>query len=325
MNNVAIVVGDRGQDGTLIRASLEKQGIQVVGVGRDRLTLPAAFDTPLGVGFSVDNTNQVLELVNSIRPLEIYYLAAHHGSSEQSGSDNSPSEYADFHKVHVVGLLNFLWAIRSHSPNSRLFYAASSLVFSGNDGPIQSEETPFSPSGFYGLTKTQGILICREFRERFKIFTVSGILYNHESSLRADKFLSKRLISSAHRISQGLQQDLVVGNIKSETDWGYAPDYVEAFQLALRTVKSDDYVFATGESHSVAEFAQIVFDCFGLDYTKYVRECPNVLIRNLPRKIGNSSKLKTMTGWRPTHNFADMVQALVNDYLAAYDVTDFNK
>jgi GDPmannose 4,6-dehydratase len=315
MNKTAIIVGDRGQDGTLLRASLEKQGTEVVGVGRNRVSMPLSNGGSNTGDFSIDNTEQVLNLVAQVRPTEIYYLAAHHVSSEQQGADNRPDEYDAYHRTHVAGLLNFLWAIRKQSPQSRLFYAASSLVFDGSHGPTQNEETPLTPLGFYGLTKTQGLHICREFRERHGVFASGGILYNHESALRPQNFLSKRIISSAHKISLGLQQNLFVGNLSSETDWGYAPDYVEAFQLILKTSKASDFVVATGESHSVAEFVKIAFNCFGLDSDKFVLENQNVLNRHVPRKIGDFTKLKVLTGWIPTLTFSDLVQTLVNDYL----------
>jgi len=315
LSNAAIIVGDRGQDGSLLRASLDKQGIQVVGVGREQLSLPQFFSGISNAGFSIANTKQVAALVEAIRPSEVYYLAAHHVSSEQSGADNSPSEYDAYHRVHVVGLLNFLWAIRNHSPLCRLFYAASSLVFSGSHGPIQNEETPLSPVGFYGLTKAQGIYICREFRQRHGIFASVGILYNHESALRPSKFISKKLIYSAHQISLGLQKELSVGNLSAETDWGYAPDFVEAFQKILRIDAADDFVIATGESHSVSEFAEIVFNHYGLDPTSYIRENPTALLRHLPRKVGDSSKLRRATGWKPTCDFQAMVKMLVSDYM----------
>jgi GDPmannose 4,6-dehydratase len=245
-------------------------------------------------------------------------LAAHHGSSEQKAADNSPSEYEAYHKVHVVGLLNFLSAIRIHSSESKLFYAASSLVFDGANGPIQDEKTPFTPVGFYGLTKSQGILVCREFRERYGVFAASGILYNHESALRAERFLSKKLIASAHQISLGNKDKLVVGSLSAATDWGYAPDFVLAFQHVLSVRYPDDYIVATGEAHSVADFAQIAFECFGLDYTDYVYENSNLLGRHLPRKVGDSSKLKKATGWRPSRDFPGMVRTLVGDYLSSY-------
>jgi GDPmannose 4,6-dehydratase len=264
---------------------------------------------------SIDDAEQVSALLQAVRPNEIYYLAAHHNSSEQSEVDNSPSEYEIYHRTHVVGLLNFLWAIRRHSPDSRLFYAASSLVFSGIHGPIQNEDTQFTPHGYYGLTKAQGIMVCREFRRSHGVFAAAGILYNHESALRSDKFLSKKIIASAHRISLGLEEELILGNLAAETDWGYAPEYIEAFQRILRTNTPDDFVVATGESHSVAEFAQIAFSCFGLDFQKYVVENQRMLNRIVPRKVGDNSKLKIATGWTPTLNFENMVRKLVNDYL----------
>jgi GDPmannose 4,6-dehydratase len=211
--------------------------------------------------------------------------------------------------------LNFLWAIRKHSLQSRFFYAASSLVFDGSYGPTQNEETPFTPVGFYGLTKTQGLLLCREFRERYGVFASAGILYNHESALRPINFISKKIISAAHQISLGLQQELSVGNLLTETDWGYAPEYVEAFQLIMKSSAPDDFIIATGESHSVAEFAKIVFNCFGLNSEAYVREDPGVLKRHVPKKVGNIAKLKSTTDWAPSLNFSEMIKTLVTDYL----------
>jgi GDPmannose 4,6-dehydratase len=317
LNNIAIIVGDRGQDGSLLRASLEKQNIPVVGVGREQLSLPSTLSWISSPGFSIVNTEQVKDLVKAIRPREIYFLAAHHVSSEENGADISPSEYDAYHRVHVVGLLNFLWAMRNHSPHSRLFYAASSLVFSGSNGPVQNEETQFDPIGYYGLTKAQGIYLCREFRNKHSIFAASGILYNHESALRSSRFLSKKLISSAYKISLGLQEKLTVGNLSAETDWGYAPDYIEAFQKVLRVDVPDDFVIATGESHSVSEFANLVFNHFGLNSSGYIVENHATLSRHLPLKIGDSSKLKRATGWEPTCDFRGMVKLLIGDYLAS--------
>lgn len=315
MNDIAIIVGDRGQDGTLLRASLEKKGFWVIGIGRDRISIPNQIANNVRVPFSVADSGQVVGLIKSVKPSSIYYLAAHHVSSEQNGSDSCPAEYQAYHEVHVSGLLNFLWAVRNHSPRSRLFYAASSLIFNGIHGPRQDEHTPFTPVGFYGLTKAQGILICREFRERYAIYAAGGILYNHESFLRSDKFLSKKLITAAHEISRGLRNELILGNLSAETDWGYAPDFVEAFQYILSADSPDDYVIATGESHSVGEFSKIVFECFGLNYLNYVHESTAILSRNVPRKVGDYTKLKRATGWKPRYDFSNMVQALVRDYL----------
>lgn len=315
MGNTAIIVGDSGQDGTLLKASLEKQGRRVIGVGRNHVTRTDA-DTPFREdSFSIADAEQVAMLVKLNGADEVYYLAAHHVSSEQNGADRSPAEYDAYHRVHVVGLMNFLTAIRDHSPRSRLFYAASSLVFNGVHGPSQNEETPLTPVGFYGLTKAQGILMCREFRRMHGVYASAGILYNHESVLRPDRFLSKKLISAAHQISLGKQHDISLGNLKAETDWGYAPDYVEAFQHILKVGTPEDFVVATGESHSVQDFAEMVFSCFGLNCKNHIRENSALLARQIPRKVGDSSKLKKMTGWKPSHDFKGMVRKLVNDYL----------
>ena len=318
MSNTAIIVGDRGQDGTLLRYSLEKQGIKVVGIGRNHLSGASFYEDKSLANCSIFNMEQVTSVIKVVQPREVYYLAAHHVSSEQVDAGFSPIEYDYCHQTHVVGLLNFLWAIRSHSPLTRLFYAASSLVFSGVDGPFQNEETKFTPCGFYGLTKAQGVSICKEFRQNHGIFAASGILYNHESVLRSDRFLSKKLIIAAHKISLGIQEKLTLGNSMSETDWGYAPDYVDAFQRILRIDTPDDFVIATGESHSVAEFAEIVFSCFGLDSKNYLVDNQNVLTRQISRKVGDSSKLRVLTSWAPTLNFKEMVTKLVSDYMNDY-------
>jgi GDPmannose 4,6-dehydratase len=316
-NNTAIIVGDEGQDGTLLRASLLRQDIEVIGIGKDKLATPHWMRGTLPINFSVLSSEAVLSLVSIVQPREIYYLAAFHSSSEAKEDDWSHQAYDRYHEVHVVGLLNFLSAIRSRSANSRLFYAGSSLVFSGFDGPVQNERTPFSPVGFYGITKAQGILLCRQFRRAHGVFASTGILYNHESLLRKEKFISKKLITAAHRITLGLQKEVLLGHLDAESDWGYAPDFVEAFQTILRLPAPDDFVVASGTSHSVRYFADLVFKEFGLDYKNYVREDPSILGRSFPVKIGDTSKLRSMANWAPSCSFEEMVKNLVREYLMA--------
>jgi GDPmannose 4,6-dehydratase len=313
MTETAIIVGERGQDGTLLKASLRNQGFKVIGISRDYLCLPDKKTSDYN--FSILNSDQVESLISEFKPSEIYYLAAHHFSSEHIEGVISQADYSAYHDVNVIGLLNFLTAIVKKSPTSRLFYAASSLVFSGINGSVQNEDTPFTPVGFYGLTKTQGILLCRDFRQRHSLFVAAGILYNHESVHRSEKFFSKKIITAAHRISEGLQKELLVGSLESQTDWGYAADYIDAFQRMLRIDKSADFVVATGVSHSAAEFIKIVFDCFQLNYFEFVRENNLLLTRNQPLKIGDSSRLKAATEWSPSIDFNGMVRKLVSDYL----------
>ena len=313
----AIIVGVGGQDGSLLKRSLERQGVSVIGITRTAIS--CAPDTLSVTGeFGVINCDQVENLVSAAKPDEIYYLAAYHASSEAKHSNLHPEEYRNYERVHVQGLLNFLYAIRQHQPDARLFYASSSLIFDGSSGPVQDETTPLSPTGYYGLTKAQGMLLCREFRQNHGVFAASGILYNHESILRPESFLSKKLIMGAHKISLGLQDELLVGSLDAETDWGYAPDYVEAFQEILRTAVSDDFIIATGESHTVREFAEQVFDCFDLTAGDYLKEDRGLLHRTPPPKIGNPAKLAATTGWKTKDGFAEMVRRLVDDYLSDF-------
>lgn len=315
MEKVAIVIGHRGQDGTLLSKSLKYQGFKVIGVSRGTICQENKTRSDRHGTFSLLDKDQVLRLIDEVRPSEVYYLAAHHASSEQNDNHSDLTDYEHYHNVHVVGLINFLDAIKKCSRKSRLFYAGSSLVYSGTDGPFQNEETPFSPLGFYGLTKAQGLQICKSYRVQHGVFASGGILYNHESSLRRQNFLSKRLILSTHSIYLGHQNELLIGNLSSETDWGYAPDYVEAFQRILRLESPDDFIVSSGESHSVGEFVKIVFDCFKLNYRDFVIEDSSLLHRSLPRKVGNNRKLIELTGWNKSLDFPEMVRTLVRDYL----------
>lgn len=314
MSQRAVIVGVGGQDGSLLRRSLERQGVVVLGITSQGIVDP---DRLLGrvTGFSVLALSDVEQLMAQIQPDEVYYLAAYHASSERDIGMEHPDQFKRFHEAHVQGLLNFLWAIDQYSRHSRIFYAASSLVFDGSVGPAQNEETPFSPVGYYGLTKTQGIGLCRQFRRSHGIHASAGILYSHESALRGDSFLSKKLIKAAHEIAQGRREYLQVGSLQARNDWGYAPDYVEAFQAIVRQAEADDFVVATGELHSVEEFARIVFDCFGLDATRFVSENAGVLNRLSPPKQGDARKLNRLTGWKPGQPFQAMVERLVADYL----------
>jgi GDPmannose 4,6-dehydratase len=311
-----VIVGIGGQDGSLLKQSLERQGVDVVGVTRQAVLRQGTSMAGFTAGFSVNRLEAVERLMKEFQPDEVYYLAAHHASSESHNGTDHPDNFEPFYQTHVKGFLNFLWAINQYSRQTRIFYAASSLLFDGSIGPIQNELTPFSPIGYYGLSKTQGVGLCQHFRKSHGIHASSGILYSHESVLRKEAFLSKKLIKAAHQISLGQRDTLQVGSLQAQNDWGYAPDYVEAFQLIVRADTPDDFVVATGETHTVAEFAQIVFACFGLDANRYVTENFGMLNRISPPKSGDASKLRRVTGWKPSQSsFQSMVETLVADYL----------
>lgn len=315
VNKRVIVVGHTGQDGSLLMIDLLNQGYDVVGVGRSSQFIPTSFSWEYCC--DITNAESVRSLVKTFQPNEIYYLAAYHNSSEAFGSQSSlRQQFESAEAIHVTGLVNFLVAIVSESPTARLFYASSSLVFSGENGYIQNELTPLTPQGFYGITKAQGMWLCREFWTKYDVFASVGILYNHESHLRAPSFLSAKIIQAAISISNGSNEKLEVGNLSSEVDWGYAKDYILAFQKILAAKSSSDFIVATGEAHAVKEFIEIVFNYLGLDFESHVIENNKILARKSPVKIGDSKKLKMATGWHPSLSFQDFVVQLVNDHLA---------
>jgi GDPmannose 4,6-dehydratase len=308
-----VIVGHKGQDGTLLCRSLENNGDKVFGLGRSSYysTDPQYLDLQP----CIEDLESIYTLVDRFRPDHIYYLAAHHTSAERTLDSDPGTEFYLSQLTHVIGPLNFLSAIREISPHSKFFYASSSLIFSGEDGRVQDEKTLFSPQGFYGITKAQGIWLCREFREQFNTFASVGILYNHESYLRSTNFLSQKIVQAAIRIASGSKEKLTVGDLSSEVDWGYAPDYVRAFQDILKLNLSQDFIIATGESHSVKEFVEIAFGYFNLNFDHYVIEDPSLLRRRPLPKIGNSAKLRRETGWQPSLRFPEFVRQLIIESL----------
>jgi GDPmannose 4,6-dehydratase len=310
MQNI-VIVGANGQDGTYLQNNMYIKRFNIIRITRQNIYQ----NGKLVSRFSIFSQDQVRDLVRRLQPLEIYYLAAHHNSAESKNLSNSVEEFKLSHETHAIGLINFLDAIYTQSPKTRIFNASSSLIFDGSTGPMQNERTPYTPVGFYGHTKLQGLLLCQHYRENFDVFASTGILYNHESLLRPPSFLSKKLILAAHRISLSLQDVVELGNLDSRADWGYAPDFVEAFQMILSLEKPDDFVISTGQSNSVQDFANIVFDSFGLNPEKYIIEKKEIITRKSFDRIGDFSKLNNATGWHPKISFSKMVKKLVVDYM----------
>lgn len=315
MKESIIIVGSKGQDGSLLRDHLSASQLNVISISRKEISESACSASVKNLCFDIGEASSVNDLIKKVQPREVYFLAAHHVSAQEAADDSSLDVYNQYHQVHVAGLVNFLNAIRRHAPACRLFYAASSLIYDGITSVYQDEDTPLTPVGFYGLSKAQGVMLCREFRKSYGVFASVGILYNHESILRSEKFLSMKLIMAAKRISVGLKTELIVGDLSAEVDWGYAPDFIKAFRLILSIKEPGDFIVATGESHTVAEFADIVFERFGLNYKEYIRENPELLHRRVPKRIGRNEKLRIHTGWAPSLSFRSFVLQLVDDYV----------
>lgn len=309
----AIVVGYRGQDGQILCQQLLHSGVSLIGVGVSELYHAHSDSGDYPTRVDITCMQDVFKLVSTFQPNEIYYLAAFHHSSQEAVPLPPLEFYQKCYAVNVTGLLHFLEAARVVSSCPRVFYASSSLIFSAENTSMLTEKSPYSPSGFYAITKVNGMQLCREYREQHQVFASTGILFNHESALRHPKFLSQKIIRSAFDISSGSSEKLEVGDLNAQVDWGYAPDYVKAFREILSCDQSNDFIVASGEAHTVQEFIEIVFDYFKLDWREHVVENGAILARRLPAKVGNTALLRARTAWRYSRNFKEMVTQLIED------------
>lgn len=266
---------------------------------------------------AVTDYDAILSLVRLLQPDEIYYLAAHHSSSQQPTANNPRGEYITSHTTHVTGLLNFLEAIRALGAKARLFYAASSLIFAGSENLEQTEETKFEPQGFYGITKCEGLWLCREYRKKYGVYAAVGILYNHESYLRPPAFVSRKIVDAAVLISRGQEDSLELGSIEAIVDWSHAVDFVVAFHAILQLDRADDFIVASGTPHTIREFVEVTFNSLGLDWRDKVRIIPKVVTRNTLPRIGDPGRLRRATGWTQKYDFEGLIQDMLASALGS--------
>ena len=298
----SMVVGSGGQDGRYLCTLLGNRGDQVAAIERG--------------GLDLGDRGSVERLLSKAKPDEVYYLAGVFGSSE-SPAEAAYRDYQRCHEVHVLGWLNFLDAVAAANAGTRLFYASSSRIFGSPDHSPQSELTPHAPRCIYGITKSAGMHLGRFYRER-GVRCSSGILYNHESPRRPANFVSRKIVRAAVDIKLGASRKLTLGNLSAAVDWGAAQDYVEAMVLILERAAPADYVIATGELHTVGQFVEAAFSALGLPSASHVDE-DRSLITVAPAErplVGDSSRLREATGWRPRMSFEDMVKRMVEAELS---------
>jgi GDPmannose 4,6-dehydratase len=308
-----LIVGHKGQDGTLLRESLAAQLTEVVGLGRGGLEY---YDERGECTSSRVGEMRVEEVIQEELPAEIYYLAAEHTSSEGDISTTlSPLSFTRYSETNVAGFVRTLDAVRVHSPETRVFYASSSHVFGPGESRSLSETSRFNPQSFYAITKAQAMWVSEKFRREAGLHVSCGILFNHESHLRNPSFFSAKIIQGAIQVQRGLISDIFVGNLDARADWGYARDFVEAFQLLVRGDFPDDYVIATGETHTVREFVSAVFEFLGLDWREHVQQDTSLIEKRQNIEKANPSKIFAETSWRPKLAFNQFVQLLVSDHL----------
>ena len=309
MKRNALIVGASGQDGRLLTRQLLDRGYAVRGWTR---TKPAPQIECECAQIDLLDSLAIEKELQNLSPDEIYYLAAFHHSTEDSLA-LTPAELTQrSFEGQVAGLRHVLEAIEAVAPRTRLFYAASSHVFGEAVTASQNEQTPFAPTSVYGISKAAGVACCRHFREK-GIFAATGILFNHESALRKTSFLSQKVAQGVLRARREPGFKLVLGDLEARVDWGYAPDYVDAMFRILQLPKPDDFVIASGELHSVRQFAQAAFAAGGLDWKQHVETDARLLKRDSQPLCGNAAKLRAATGWSPTVNFSEMVARLVHE------------
>jgi GDPmannose 4,6-dehydratase len=312
----ALITGITGQDGSYLAELLLEQGYEVTGVVRrssapnlwriehllDRITLRP--------GDLLDQLSLV-RIIQDVRPHELYNLAA---MSFVPASWDQPLLTGEYNSMGVTRLLE---AIRQVDPGIRLYQASSSEMYGRVREVPQTELTPFYPRSPYGVSKVFGHYITVNYRESYSLFAVSGILFNHESPRRGLEFVTRKVSDGVARIKLGLAAHLALGNLDAQRDWGFAGDYVKAMWLMLQQDAADDYVIATGVSHSVRELVEIAFAHVGLDWTKYVRTDPALLRpAEVDHLIGDASKAAKALGWTPSVDFGQLVAMMVDADLA---------
>ncbi|HXH19554.1 MAG TPA: GDP-mannose 4,6-dehydratase [Chitinophagales bacterium] len=307
----AIIIGSTGQDGTYLTSFLREHHYEVTGISGKTIT-----DNQYGIFTSdIRKPEYADRVIKIIQPDEVYFLAAIHHSSEEQAIEDGELFRASI-DVNVTALVNFLESIRKFSTRSRLFYAASSHVFGNPEKSPQDELTPFRPDCIYGITKSAGAHACRFYRERHRIFACAGILYNHESPLRGSKYVSKKIVEAAVAIRQGKKKELVLGNLDSEIDWGYAPDYVRGMHAMMQLPGPDDFIISSGEVHSIRDFVSEVFSYLGLDWKAFVKVNPALITKQQKRHLaGNNQKIRNATGWAPGVDFKGLIKILVDEEL----------
>ena len=308
----ALITGITGQDGSYLAELLLAKGYEVHGMVRRSSTetfqrLQTIRDEiTLHTGDLLDQRSLV-DVMRECEPEEIYNLAA---MSFVAASWTQPVLTAEFTGTGVTRMLE---AMREVAPGARFYQASSSEMFGKVLEVPQRETTPFYPRSPYGVAKCYGHFITVNYRESYNLFAASGILFNHEGERRGLEFVSRKVTHGAAAIKLGLQQELALGNLDAERDWGYAKDYVEAMWLMLQQDEPDDYVIATGEAHSVRELVAIAFDQVGLDPDDHVRIDPKFLRpAEVEHLIGDSTKAREKLGWKPRTSFEEMVRLMVD-------------
>jgi len=320
----ALITGITGQDGSYLAELLLEKGYEVHGIVRrvaledpaHRLSrLEAVRDRLKLHAGSIDGYASVYEVVARVAPDECYHLAA-----QSFVSYSFDDEFSTFN-ANINGTHYVLGALRQLAPHCRVYFAGSSEMFGKVSEVPQTEHTPFHPRSSYGISKACGFHLTQNYREAYKMHASSGILFNHESPRRGFEFVTRKITSGIARILAGRQKEIRLGNLDAKRDWGHAREYVEGMWRMLQQNEPDDYVLATGESHSVKEFVELAFARAGLNYQDHVA-LDAALHRPAEVNIlcGDAGKARAKLGWTPRIGFKDLVYEMVESDCAALGV-----
>ena len=322
MKKKAFITGIGGQDGSYLAEYLVELGYEVHGIVR-RNSTPENQDQRLSniedkiTTYYGDLLDQggIEKLLDTIQPDEIYNMAA---QSHVRISFDIPQFTV---QTNALGVLNMLEAYRRACPKAKFYQASSSEMFglSVEDDNFQRETTVMNPVSPYGCSKVFGYNIVRNYRRAYKLHATNGILFNHESPRRGSNFVTNKVAKAAAKIKLGLQDKLELGNMGSYGDWGHSYDYVRAMHLMMQHDKPGDWVVSTMETHSVREMCDVVFSHLGLNYKDYITQNPKFMRpEELPYLRGDSTKIRTELGWKPTYTFKDMMEEMVDHWLKIY-------
>jgi GDPmannose 4,6-dehydratase len=318
MSRRALITGITGQDGSYLAELLLDKGYEVVGVTR-RTSSPNLWR----VAHLVDRIEirpadlldqlSLIRVLSDVRPTELYNLAA---MSFVPASWDQPMLTGEF---NAQGVTRVLEAVRHVDPTIRVYQASSSEMYGKVREVPQTELTPFYPRSPYGVSKVFAHYITVNYRESYGLFAVSGILFNHESPRRGLEFVTRKVTDGVARIKAGLADTVALGNLDARRDWGFAGDYVQAMWLMLQQDEADDYVIATGQTHSVGELVEVAFTHAGLDWKRHVRTDPAFLRpAEVDLLIGDSSKARQKLGWTPKIDFEALIRMMVDADVARH-------
>jgi len=316
----ALITGITGQDGAYLADLLLRKGYEVYGTYR-RLSTPnfwrlqylGIFDRVNLIPADLIDSASMMEAINTSQPDEVYHLAA------QSFVGASFEQPVGAGEITGLGVTRVLEAIREINPAIRFYQASSSELYGRGNSGCQDENTPFRPSSPYAAAKLYGYWVTRIYREGYNVFACNGILFNHESPLRGLEFVTRKISNGVAKVVLGMETELRLGNLEAKRDWGYGPEYVESMWLMLQQSNPDDYVIATGETHSVKEFAEKAFEIVGLDCQRYLKVDERFFRPlDVDHLQGDCSKAKQSFGWEPRVKFDELVKIMVDEDLSRW-------